>query len=196
MKISAIFFYEQPAQTRQEKSDLPLVLYFLTGSPRLAYSLSRRTRQEYMNKFPLVNRKTRPTQISTFAFGTRRDPFSCVTAMNRQIDSRLNVVCFLAQRMEQWTEAARSEKLVVPAIDMQCIRWDAFFSVHGPIQTIKTSGGSQRVVAYQKKVSRRSVLGSRESTQLVDFSMAECRLCRSVGTFGNDNVSWRLGMAE
>ena len=130
-------------QTRQEKSDLPLVLYFLTGSPHLAYSLSRRTRQEYMNKFPLVNRKTRPTQISTFAFGTHCDPFSHVMAMNRQIDSCLNVVWFLAQRMEQWTEAARSEKLVVPAIDMQCIQWDAFFSMHGPIQTIKTSGRSQ-----------------------------------------------------
>jgi hypothetical protein len=125
------------------ESNPPLVLYFLIGSPRWAYSLSRRTRQEYMNKLPLANRKTRPTQISAFAFGTRRDPFSRVTAMNRQIDSRLDVVWLLAQRMEQWTEATRSEKLVVPAIDMQRIRWDTFFSMHRPIQTIKTSGGSQ-----------------------------------------------------
>ena len=62
--------------------------------------------------------------------------------MNGQIDSRLNVVWFLAQWMKEWTEAARSEKLVVPAIVMQCIRWDVFFFMHGPIQTIKISGGS------------------------------------------------------
>ena len=51
-------------------------------------------------------------------------------------------------------------------------------------------------MAYQKKVSRHSILGLRESTQWVDFLMAKCRLCHSVGTFGNDNVSWCLGMVE
>ena len=169
----------------------------MTGSPHLAYSLSRRTRHwEYVNKPSLANRKVRPTQIFTFAFSTCHDPFPCITTMNRQIDSCLDVVWFLAQQMKEWTEAARSKKLVVPAIDMQCIRWNAFFSVHGPIQTIKTSGRSQQVVAYQKKVSRQSILWSRESTQLVNFLMAECRLCHSVGTFENDNVSWHLGMAE
>ena len=137
-------FHEQLVQTRQEKSDPPLVLYFLTESPRLAYSLSIRTGHwEHINKLSLVNRKSRPTQISAFAFSTCHDPFPCVMAMNGQIDSHLNVVWFLAQQMKEWTEAARSKKLVVSVIDMQCIQWDTFCSVHGHIQTIKTSGGSQ-----------------------------------------------------
>ena len=140
--------------------------------------------------------KTRPIQISTFAFGTCCNPFPPVMAMNGQIDSHLNVVWFLAQWMKQWTEAARSKELVVPAIDMQCIWWNMCCFVHEPIQTIKTSGGSQQVVAYQKKVSSHSILGSRESTQWVDFLMAKCRLCCSISTFRNNNVSWHLGMVE
>ena len=89
-----------------------------------------------------MNKKSRSTQISAFALSTCHDPFPCIMAMNGQIDSHLNVVWFLAQWMKEWTEAARSKKLVVPAIVMQCIRWDMFFSMHRPIQTIKISGGS------------------------------------------------------
>ena len=130
-------------QTCQEKSDPPLVLYFLTGSLRLVYSLSRRTGHwEHINKLSLANRESRPTQISAFALSTCHNPFPCVMAMNGQIDSRLNVVWFLAQHIKEWTEAAKSEKSVVPVIVMQCIQWDVFFSMHRPIQTIKISGGS------------------------------------------------------
>jgi hypothetical protein len=51
-------------------------------------------------------------------------------------------------------------------------------------------------MAYQKKVSKESVLGLRERIQCVDSSMALSRRCRIVGTLGNDSLAWRKGMVE
>ena len=63
------------------------------------------------------------------------------------------------------------------------------------MQTVKTSGRSDRVMDYQKKVSKDRVLGSKERTRCVDSSMAWSRRCRIVGTLGNVNLGWRMGMA-
>ena len=52
------------------------------------------------------------------------------------------------------------------------------------------------MMANQKKVSKESVLRSRKRTQCVDFSMAQSKHCRMVGTLGNDSLIWRMGMAE
>ena len=102
----------------------------------------------------------------------------------------------MAERLEQWTEAARPEELVVFTIDMQCVWCYTYRAMHRPMQTIKTSGGSQRVMAYQKKVSKESVLGSMERTQCVDSSMVQRRRCHIVGTLGNDSLGWCIGMME
>jgi hypothetical protein len=133
--------HEEPALTLQEISDLPLTSYLFTGSPALGYTLSKRTKQ-WSVKTICLRQRGRPTQISTPAFSTFRDPFPLITAMKGQVDSRLGVVGFLAQWPEQWTEAARPEELVVLAIDAQRIWCYAFCAVHGPMQTIKPSGGS------------------------------------------------------
>ena len=56
--------------------------------------------------------------------------------MDWEIDGRLGEDWFFASRLEERTEAARPEKLVVFAIEAQGIWHDAFRALYRPMQTM------------------------------------------------------------